>query len=163
MAMQPPQGFCLFRGIGLIDWYFKLQPMVAQSVTEAEFMTLTPLTNSIVHHRNGLEELGVVLTYSTNVFVDNTAAIATANNPQSGRRMKHIAVKYFMMRDIIEDCIIVLVHIATDDNPADIGTKSLGPKRFEMLRTMLMDGIQITKILAKYRVKKIVVKREDHM
>jgi hypothetical protein len=55
----------------------------------------------------------------------------------------HSKVKHFMLRinfliDKVRDGTIKFVHVATEDNVADILTKPLGPADFERLRALLL-------------------------
>ncbi|CAN0338746.1 unnamed protein product, partial [Ectocarpus fasciculatus] len=60
------------------------------------------------------------------LYGDNTASIAMASNPVHHERTKHIAIKYYFVRDLVEAGVLSLEHVATECNVADIGTKALG-------------------------------------
>ena len=45
-------------------------------------------------------------------------------------KTKHIDVKYHFIRDMLEDKLMKLVKIHTDDNPANLMTKGLPLERF---------------------------------
>jgi hypothetical protein len=62
--------------------------------------------------------------------VDNQSAIALSKNPVHHDRSKHIDTKFHYIRECIEGNRIVLGHISTEKQSADILTKALGRVRF---------------------------------
>jgi hypothetical protein len=65
------------------------------------------------------------------MFGDNTASLAIIENPVHHDRTKHIAIKYFFIRELVEAGVISMDHVGTLNNYADIGTKALGRNKFE--------------------------------
>jgi hypothetical protein len=61
----------------------------------------------------------------TKIFEDNQSAIALAENPVNHTRSKHIDVRYHYIRTCISNNDIQLLHVPTNDNTADIFTKTL--------------------------------------
>ena len=54
-----------------------------------------------------------------------------AKNPMFDDALtKHIALKYHFIRDMLEDKLMELVKVHTDDNPADLLTKGLAFEQF---------------------------------
>ena len=51
-------------------------------------------------------------------------------NPVFHAKTKHIEVKYHFIRDVLDSKNIELVKVQTNDNPADLLTKSLPAERF---------------------------------
>jgi hypothetical protein len=65
-------------------------------------------------------------------------AIELAKNPVHHERSKHIDVRRFhSIREHIKDGEIRVVHVQTNDQPADIFTKSLPKPLFENCKQML--------------------------
>ena len=58
------------------------------------------------------------------IFCDSQSAIHWANHHIYHERTKHIDVKYYFIRDVIESKKIQVLKIATEDNLADMFTKS---------------------------------------
>ena len=54
-----------------ISWQSKLQPVVAKSTTEAEFVAASTTGNEIMWVRNVLKELGFEVTCTSSLFIDN--------------------------------------------------------------------------------------------
>ena len=64
-------------------------------------------------------------TGSTQVFVDNQAAISIASNPVFHGRTKHFKIKFYFLREIQHDGEVTLVHCKIEVQNVDILTKAL--------------------------------------
>ena len=71
------------------------------------------------------------------LLVDNKSAIALSHNPVHHDRSKHIDVRYHYIRDCIEDGKVDVEYVGTNNQRADILTKSLGRVKFIEMRQML--------------------------
>ena len=69
---------------------------------------------------------------------DSQSAIMLAKNLVFHAKTKHIDVKYHFIRDILEDKLMKLVKV--HDNPVDLMTKGLPPKRFARYRALMGVG-----------------------
>ena len=69
--------------------------------------------------------------------VDNQGAIFAASNPVLHKHMKHIDIKYHAIQEWIEEEQIELQYISTEEQLADILTKSLPYERFKQLRNKI--------------------------
>ena len=69
------------------------------------------------------------------IYVDNQGGIDLANNPKYHDRTKHIDIRYHFIRDITQKGLVDLIHLPSNDNTADILTKSLPREKFEEHRT----------------------------
>ena len=63
-----------------------------------------------------------------------------AKNPVFHQKTKHIDVKYHFIREVLDDKLLELIKIHTDDNPADLFTKNLPTKRFTHCRALMGVG-----------------------
>ena len=68
---------------------------------------------------------------------DNDSAIKLTNNPVQQARTKHIDVRHHFIRDHQQKGGICIESVGTEDQLADIFTKSLDEKRFCKLRNEL--------------------------
>lgn len=75
--------------------------------------------------------------------MDNQPAIALCKNPVLHDRSKHIDTKFHFIRQCVEDGKICLEYVGTQEQLADILTKSLGRARFCELR----DRIGVVKLM----------------
>ena len=71
------------------------------------------------------------------LFCDNLSAINISKNPIQHSRTKHIDIRHHFIRDLVEDKVITLEHVATELQLADIFTKALDATQFENLRGKL--------------------------
>ena len=60
-----------------------------------------------------------------------------AKNPVFHGKTKHIAMKYHFIWDVLEDKLMELVKVHTDDNPADLLTKGLASERFAHCQALM--------------------------
>ena len=65
----------------------------------------------------------------TDLFTDNQSALALAKNPVSHARAKHIDVRHHFVRDAIQDNVVWVQYIPTEDMTADSLTKALGREK----------------------------------
>ena len=63
---------------------------------------------------------------SVKLLVDNKSAIALSKNPVHHDRSKHIDLRYHFIRDCVETSKIDIEYVGTEDQLADVLTKSLG-------------------------------------
>lgn len=110
---------------GAITWASQRQLVIALSSTEAEYIALATATQESIWLRRFLSELGCQQIEPTLIQVDNQGAIKLAKNLESNKRTKHIGVKYHFTRMAKEKNEIKLEYIPTDQQKADIFTKSL--------------------------------------
>ena len=68
------------------------------------------------------------------LHVDNQSAIQLCRNPVFHGRSKHIETRFHFIRECVEGGKIVVQHVSTDAQLADIMTKSLGRVQFQNLR-----------------------------
>ncbi|KAL0294148.1 UNVERIFIED_CONTAM: Retrovirus-related Pol polyprotein from transposon TNT 1-94 [Sesamum radiatum] len=112
-----------------ISWKSQLQNIVALSTTEAEYIATTEALKEAIWLKGLLDEIGF-LKHKVTVFSDSQSSIQLCKNPVFHDRTKHIDVRYHFIRDIVGKDIINLEKIKSDENPADMGTKSLPIEKF---------------------------------
>ena len=110
---------------GPINWLSKLQPIVAVSSMEAEYIACFFAIQDIVWIRQLLKDLGLERTLPTSVHIDNKSARQLAENPVHHQRSKHIDIKYHWIRDMVSSATVKLHDVHTDDQRADFLTKTL--------------------------------------
>jgi hypothetical protein len=71
------------------------------------------------------------------IYADSQGSIFIGSNPVQEIRTKHIDVKYHYVCECIAVKKIVLYHVPTKDNTADIFTKNLGRLKFEKFKQQL--------------------------
>jgi hypothetical protein len=115
------------------------QKITSRSSTEAELIALYESTSHIFWLRKFLSELGFPQT-TTVIEQDNLSTMHLANyGPKTTGRSRYIDLRYFYIKEKIEDKEIKLEHIASQDLVADILTKPLSGALFIKLRQRLLN------------------------
>ena len=83
-----------------------------------------------------LEDYGIVQDTLV-VYCDNTNAINISKNHVQHFRTKHIDIRHHFIRELVENKTIVIEHVATQNQLADIFTKALESSKFVFLRKAL--------------------------
>ena len=127
----------LFNGTAIM-WWSKVLRTVACSSQDAEFMALSDASREVIFIRNLLKGIGYKLEGPTPLFGDNNGSLALANNPCDHQKSKHIEVRYFFVRQKVEEGRISVVRVSTQDQLADILTKALPQPQHEKLSLIIM-------------------------
>ena len=116
---------------GAIVWASKLQPTVAASTCEAEYMAQAAGAREALWLRKLLPDLGYPLgPKPVTIYGDNESALKLTKNPLCSTRSKHIDVLHHIVRDRAARGEIKFEYISTKENPADALTKSLPVLKF---------------------------------
>jgi len=118
---------------GAVSWKTKVQPTVALSTAEAEYMAACAAVQEAKFLRNVLADFGFAQP-PTVINEDNQPAINIAENRLTSHRTKHIDIKYHFIREAIIEGIIKLQYIPTAEQLADIFTKILPAPQMAKLR-----------------------------
>ncbi|KAJ8068192.1 hypothetical protein OCU04_003762 [Sclerotinia nivalis] len=118
-------GYVFTLAEGPISWKSKLQSVVAQSTSEAEFIAINIAAKEAIYIKKLLKELNLYKQDKFPLYTDNQAALALAKNPIFHERSKHIAIRFYYIRDIINSGDLDLIYISTNDQKADGLTKPL--------------------------------------
>ena len=70
------------------------------------------------------------------LFCDNQSAIHLAKNSSFHSKSKHIEIRYHWIRDIMDEKLVELEKIHTDDNGSNMLTKVLPRNKFEFCRSV---------------------------
>ena len=123
-------GHVLLLANAAISWKSRVQQTVALSSVEAEYLALSDCVKEVIWARSFMTELGFPPKNPTKIYIDNTGAEALAKNPVNHQRTKHIDIRHHFIRQHVDDKTIQLVHIASEENVADILTKALPYQSF---------------------------------
>jgi hypothetical protein len=115
------------------------QKLVTKSSTEAELVALSDMVGHVLWCRNLLIEQGYSVSVSK-VMQDNQSTIVLANNGRSNNsKNRHINIKFYFVKDRIDNSEIKLEYISTNDMIADIMTKPLQGKLFVDMKNKLLN------------------------
>lgn len=123
---------------GAVSWASKLQPTVALSTAEAEYMCLAAGTQEAVYLRQLLGDLGFTHEGPTTIFEDNQACIAMSKKAGDHSRAKHIDVRYHFVRERQAMGEILVTYVPTEHQLADLLTKPLDRNKIEYLRGRIL-------------------------
>ena len=126
-------------GLGplLVKW--TKQKINTKSSTEAELIALSDLCSPVIWNREFLIAQGENLKPTT-VYQDNQSTMALVNKGAStSERTRHIKIRYFWVKDQVDNGEIQIVYVPTEDMTADILTKPLQGEHFLRLRQLLLN------------------------
>ncbi|KAL3024667.1 hypothetical protein AAZX31_04G137700 [Glycine max] len=129
-------GGCFYLGNNLISWFSKKQNCVSLSTAEAEYIAAGSSCSQLVWMKQMLKEYNVEQDVMT-LYCDNLSAINISKNPVQHSRTKHIDIRHHYIRELVDDKVITLEHVDTEEQIADIFTKALDANQFEKLRGKL--------------------------
>ena len=90
--------------------------------------------------------MGITIDKPCVVYEDNTAATKIANNATSMKRTKHIDVRHHFLREHVDQGLITIVQVSTQDQLADFMTKVLGKELFLRMRELVTSDVDLTKV-----------------
>ena len=130
-------GHTYLLGGGAISWNSKKQTTTALSSTEAEYTAISHATRQAIWLRNLLEGLGYPQEEPTVLYSDNQSAITLTRDAQFHARSKHFDVQNHFVREKVENGIVDIIYVPTDDNIADVFTKALPKPKHQKFRENL--------------------------
>ncbi|CAI7788522.1 unnamed protein product [Closterium sp. NIES-53] len=77
------------------------------------------------------------------LYVDNKAMLALCREHRLEHRTKHIALRYFLARELQQRGQLRLAYVASEANTADIFTKALAPGDHQRFCTLLALGHEL--------------------
>ena len=122
-----------------MSWMSKKQNFVSLSIAEAEYRAAGSCYTQLFWMKKLLHDYGVPQDTMC-VFCYNTSAINLSKNPVQHSKSKHIEIRYHFIRDLVEDKVVCLKFIHTDNQKVDLVTKPLDGPRFESLHKTIGIG-----------------------
>nr|GEW10002.1 putative copia-type protein [Tanacetum cinerariifolium] len=119
-------GYFSLVGGNLVTWRSKKQKVVALSSAEAEFRGIAKGVKEALWIRKLLSKVGYPPKEVTRIMCDNKAAIQISKNPVQHDRTKHVEIDRHFIKEKLEAGIIKLPFVKSQDQLADILTKSVG-------------------------------------
>jgi hypothetical protein len=115
------------------------QPIVAKSSCECELIAQSTVGDYVVWLNDFLDELGYRSSEPALMYQDNTSAIRiSSQGTGTFKRSKHIKVRFFWLKELVELGELIFQYISTNEMVADILTKPLtGALFIFMLKKLL--------------------------
>ncbi|MBW0507580.1 hypothetical protein O181_047295 [Austropuccinia psidii MF-1] len=113
-----------------VSWTSKKQSVVAQSTTEAEFISMNLCAKQIRWMTFLLTDLGQSRTNPT-IFNDNLGAVTISSQASLNANTKHIEIRYQYVRDMVVKGLIQVRQVGMDEMFADVLTKPMGIKKIQ--------------------------------
>ncbi|GJX83107.1 hypothetical protein Tco_0332588, partial [Tanacetum coccineum] len=119
-------------GDRLVSWSSKRQKSVAISSTEAEYIALSGYYAQVLWMRSQLIDYGLGFN-KIPMYCDNKSAIALCCNNVQHSRSKHINIRFYFIKEQVENRVVDLYFVNPEYQLANIFTKALGRERIEFL------------------------------
>jgi hypothetical protein len=116
---------------GAVSWRSKKQTIVALSTCEAEYVPLCSATKEALWLTRLLQNLlPSEFQVPTILCVDNQGTIDLSKTEAINNRTKHIDVRYHFIRECIQNKLVTLQKVSSEDQLADSLTRPLVPNLF---------------------------------
>ncbi|CAL1355122.1 unnamed protein product [Linum trigynum] len=129
------------------------QRTVSCSSTKAEYRSIANATVELEWIQNLLVELRQPVPAPPTLYSDNLGATYFCSNPVFHSRMKHLALDYHFVRQLVHAGRLRVCYIPTAHQLADALTKPLSTTRFLLLRSKI--GIVDTSSVLRGRIREV--------
>jgi hypothetical protein len=124
-----------------VIWLSKKQATIKTSVFGSEFVAMKHGVETLRGLRDKLRMMGIPISGPSYVYGDNMSVINNTQRPESTLKKKSKQICYHTIRESVAMGECLTVHIASQENLADIATKIIpgGQKRTYLVRQILYD------------------------
>ncbi|CAI7809526.1 unnamed protein product [Closterium sp. NIES-54] len=136
-TQRSSQGYTFSLGSGSVSWRSTRSSSVLGSSCEAEIYAGAMAAQELRWLTYLLTDLGEPPRSPPVLYVDNKAMLALCREHRPEHRTKHIALCYFLARELQQRGQLRLAYVASEANTADIFTKALPPGDHQRFCTML--------------------------
>ncbi|CAI7878561.1 unnamed protein product [Closterium sp. NIES-53] len=136
-TQRSSQGYSFSLGSGFVSWRSTCSSSVLSSSCEAEIYAGAMAVQELRWLTYLLIDLGEQPRSPPVLYLDNKAMIALCQEHRLEHRIKHIALQYFLARELQQRGQLRLAYVATRANTADIFTKALPPGDHQCFSTLL--------------------------
>ncbi|CAI7840711.1 unnamed protein product [Closterium sp. NIES-53] len=136
-TQQPSQGYTFSLGCGSVSWRSTRSSSVLSSSCEAEIYAEATAEQELRWLTYLLTDLGEQPRSPPVLYVDNKVLVALCQKHRLEHRTKHIALRYFLARELQHRGQLRLAYVATRANTAGVFTKALPPGDHQRFSTML--------------------------
>ncbi|CAI7892126.1 unnamed protein product [Closterium sp. NIES-53] len=126
-TQRSSQGYTFSLGSGFVSWRSTCSSSVLSLSCEAEIYAGAMAAQGLRWLTYLLTDLGEVPRSPPVLYVDNKAMLALCQEHRLEHRTKHIALRYFLARELQQRGQLRLAYVASQANTADVFTKALQP------------------------------------
>ncbi|CAI5991035.1 unnamed protein product [Closterium sp. NIES-64] len=126
-TQRSSQGYTFSLGSGSVSWRATRSSSVLGSSCEAEIYAGAMAAQELRWLTYLLTDLGEPPRSPPVLYVDNKAMLALCREQRLEHRTKHIALRYFLARELQQRGQLRLAYVASEANTADVFTKALPP------------------------------------
>ena len=116
-------GFMIFLEDNLIGWKSKKLRYVCTSSGEAEYLAAYVGSKEALYLAYLLLEGFKINVFPILLYCDNKAVVDTLKAARPGEMTKHMATKYFKLKEWCERGLVKIIQVASKENVADLMTK----------------------------------------
>ncbi|CAI7835324.1 unnamed protein product, partial [Closterium sp. NIES-53] len=144
-TQRSTRGYCLSLRVGAVSWRSTRSLSVASSSAEAEIYAGAMAAQELRWLTFLLVDLGERPHIAPTLFANNKAMILLCHEPRLETRVKHIDVRYFLLRELQRRGQVRLDFVASEADTADLFTKALAPATiFTMVDPVANEGVADT-------------------
>ncbi|CAI5491701.1 unnamed protein product [Closterium sp. Naga37s-1] len=136
-TQRSSQGYTFSLGSGSVSWRATRSSSVLGSSCEAEIYAGAMAAQELRWLTYLLTDLGEPPRSPPVLYVDNKAMLALCREQRLEHRTKHIALRYFLARELQQRGQLRLAYVASEANTADVFTKALPPCDHQRFCTQL--------------------------
>ncbi|CAI7863673.1 unnamed protein product [Closterium sp. NIES-54] len=136
-TQRTSQGYTFSLGSGSVSWRSTRSSSVLSSSCEAEIYAGAMAAQELRWLTYLLTDLGEAPRSPPILYVDNKAMLALCQEHRLEHRTKHIALHYFLARELQQRGQLRLAYVASQANTADVFTKALQPCDHQRFCTVL--------------------------
>ncbi|CAI7932115.1 unnamed protein product [Closterium sp. NIES-54] len=136
-TQRSSQGYTFSLGSGSVSWRSTRSSSVLGSSCEAEIYAGAMAAQELRWLTYLLTDLGEPPRSPPVLYVDNKAMLALCREQRLEHRTKHIALRYFLARELQQRGQLRLAYMASEANTADVFTKALAPCDHQRFCTQL--------------------------
>ncbi|GJZ14279.1 ribonuclease H-like domain-containing protein [Tanacetum coccineum] len=138
VTRRSTSGYCVFLRDNLLSWSAKRQVTLSRSSVEVEYRGVANVVAETAWIRNLLRELHAPLFTATLVYCDNVSAVYFSTNlVQHHQRTKHIEIDIHFVHDYVASGQVLVLHVPSRFQYADVFTKRLPTALFLDFRSSL--------------------------
>ncbi|CAI7771457.1 unnamed protein product [Closterium sp. NIES-54] len=126
-TQRSSQGYTFSLGSGFVSWRSTRSSSVLSSSCEAEIYAGAMAAQELRWLTYLLTDLGEVPRSPPFLYVDNKAMLALCQEHRLEHRTNHIALRYFLARELQQRGQLRLAYVASQANTADVFIKALQP------------------------------------